>query len=311
MARKENDEIVIDKCELEKKIKENKDQVIIFEENVKFYLIPESIFEDGNKRYFVDIKNKKEHYIGILNKTFKKDLFGYILFNQKDEYLGQILNEKKNGFGIYKFNSDEKNERCIYIGNFVNNNINGKGVYICILNNENKLNKYNCYIGLFENGKFKNGKIYSVDNDFEKLEFQEDEEKEGNLNINEKEVINVERKNNINIYTKGIMKEKILIEGCVISINDKETNENQFLYKLNSALQYDFEYFDDENKINKLIMEFKSLNFDKYRNTIQELYNKIEEMINKMKNDFNYAKELNIKENFENNFVDNFNLLLK
>ena len=39
-----------------------------------------------------------------------KNKFGYILFKEGDEYLGQILKEKKEGFGIYKFNSDNNNE---------------------------------------------------------------------------------------------------------------------------------------------------------------------------------------------------------
>ena len=148
-----------------------------FNDNITFSLVPEKIQKYHKETYFVDIKNTKEHYIGVLTSDFKKELFGYILFNQGDEYLGQILNEKKNGFGIYIFNGKENKCKDIYIGNFSDNNIKGEGIYIEILNIDDKtkqLAEYNCDIGIFENGKFKKGKIYTVNNNTEKLEFKDD-----------------------------------------------------------------------------------------------------------------------------------------
>ena len=311
---KESEQIVFNKYKLEIALNKNKDQECQINNNIIFSYIPEIVKCKNNEKYFANIKNNNEHYIGVLTANFNKELFGYILINQGDEYLGQILKEKKNGFGIYKFNNKKEKEKDIFIGNFIENNINGEGIYINILNNENSdnnssiLNKYNCYIGIFENGIFKKGKIYSVDNGFEKLEFKDDEKEENNLE--EKIVVNYERKNDLNLYKKGKNKNKILIEGLAIYFNDKEEIENKFSFKLNNNLQYDFKYLEDKTKEKELIEEFKKSNFLKYKITIQDIFTKIGEMIDKMKNDFKYGKNLIIEDNFKKNFDDDYKLLI-
>jgi hypothetical protein len=310
----ESDQIVFNKYILEIELNKNKDQECQINNNIIFSYIPEIVKCENNEKYFANIKNNNEHYIGVLTANFNKELFGYILINQGDEYLGQILKEKKNGFGIYKFNNKKEKEKDIFIGNFIENNINGEGIYINILNNENSdnnssiLNKYNCYIGIFENGIFKKGKIYSVDNGFEKLEFKDDEKEENNLE--EKIVVNYERKNDLNLYKKGKNKNKILIEGLAIYFNDNEEIENKFSFKLNNNLQYDFKYLEDKTKEKELIEEFKKSNFLKYKITIQDIFTKIGEMIDKMKNDFKYGKNLIIEDNFKKNFDDDYKLLI-
>ena len=310
----ESDQILLNKYKLEKELNKHKDQEYKINENAIFSYLPEILKCENNEKYFANIKNKNEHYIGVLTAGFNKELFGYILINQGDEYLGQILKEKKNGFGIYKFNNKNEKERDIFIGNFTDNNINGEGIFINILNSENdsnnspELSKYNCYIGLFENGIFKKGKIYSVNNGFEKLEFKEDEKEENNQE--EKVVINFERNNNINLYKKGINKNKILYEGDAIYFKDNNEIENKFSFKLNNNLQYDFKYLDDDLKEKQLIEEFKRSNFLKYKKTIQEIFTKIGEMINKMNNNFKYAKNLIIEDNFKKAFDDDYELLI-
>ena len=311
-----DDDISFDKYKLENELEKNKEKIYKIKENVIFSLLPNKTKNKKDKKYFVDIKNKKQHYIGILTTHFKKELFGYILLYQGDEYLGQFLNENKNGFGVYKYKPD-KNGQDIYIGNFSNNIMSGEGIYINIQQSEIKddiliLTKYNCHIGLFENGRFIKGKIYAFDNDNEKLEFQDEEEKDKEIILNnrEKEVINYEKKNNIYIYNKGIMQDKRLTHGIVISFNENDEIENKFSYKLKDCLQYKYEYLNDEKKEKEMIKVFKKKNYIEYKRNIQELLNKIDQIINHMKNDFNYARSLDISQ-FNNFFSDNYNLLIK
>jgi hypothetical protein len=306
----ESNEISFNKYKLENELNKNKDQEYKINDNAIFSYLPEILKCENNEKYFANIKNSNEHYIGVLTSSFNKELFGYILINQGDEYLGQILKEKKNGFGIYKFNNQNEKERDIFIGNFTDNDINGEGIYLNILdsNNSPELNKYNCFIGLFEKGIFKKGKIYTVNNGQEKLEFKDDEKEE--THQEEKVVINLERNNNINLYKKGINKNKILQEGDAIYFKDNDEIENKFTFKLNDNLQYDFKYLDDEAKEKQLIEEFKKSNFLKYKKTIQNIFTNIGEMINNMNNNFKYAKNLIIEDNFKKTFNDDYNLLI-
>ena len=306
----ESNEISFNKYKLENELNKNKDKEYKINDNAIFSYLPEILKCENNEKYFANIKNSNEHYIGVLTSSFNKELFGYILINQGDEYLGQILKEKKNGFGIYKFNNQNEKERDIFIGNFTDNDINGEGIYLNILdsNNSPELNKYNCFIGLFEKGIFKKGKIYTVNNGQEKLEFKDDEKEE--THQEEKVVINLERNNNINLYKKGINKNKILQEGDAIYFKDNDEIENKFTFKLNDNLQYDFKYLDDEAKEKQLIEEFKKSNFLKYKKTIQNIFTNIGEMINNMNNNFKYAKNLIIEDNFKKTFNDDYNLLI-
>ena len=306
----ESNEISFNKYKLENELNKHKDQEYKINDNAIFSYLPEILKCENNEKYFANIKNSNEHYIGVLTSSFNKELFGYILINQGDEYLGQILKEKKNGFGIYKFNNQNEKERDIFIGNFTDNDINGEGIYLNILdsNNSPELNKYNCFIGLFEKGIFKKGKIYTVNNGQEKLEFKDDEKEE--THQEEKVVINLERNNNINLYKKGINKNKILQEGDAIYFKDNDEIENKFTFKLNDNLQYDFKYLDDEAKEKQLIEEFKKSNFLKYKKTIQNIFTNIGEMINNMNNNFKYAKNLIIEDNFKKTFNDDYNLLI-
>jgi hypothetical protein len=295
------DEIIIDRYKLKGLCNKNRGEIIKLKENVLFFPLNNSKNNDEIENYFVDIKNNsKEHYIGVLTKELTKDIFGYILFREGDEYLGQISKEKREGFGIYKFNSDRINEEDFYIGYFSNNKIDGRGIHINIIEHspKNELIKYNCNIGTFQNNKFIKGKIFSYDNGFEQLKFKDEDIK----NDNGKKVINIEKNGGLITFTEGILKDKKLIEGEVLTINDDGKVENQFSYTLNQELQYNYDYLDDKNKIEELNNQLKEIKFNKYSINIQKMYEKIIEIIEKVKGDFNFAKDLIIEDNFKKNF---------
>jgi len=296
-----SDEIIIDRYKLKALCNQNRGKIIKIEENALFFPLNYSKNNDEIENYFVNIKNKsKEHYIGVLTKELTKNNFGYILFKEGDEYLGQISEEKREGFGIYKFNSDNKNEKDIYLGYFLDNKINGIGIHINIIQDspKNELFKYNCNIGNFKNNEFIKGKIYSCDIGFEQLKFKDENIK----NEKGKKVINIEKNGNLTTFTEGILKDKKLIEGVVLTINDDGKVENQFSYKINQELQYNYEYFDDENKIKELVNQLNNLKFNQFRINIQEMYKKIITIFENTKGDFNYAKDLIIDDNLKKNF---------
>ena len=312
----DNNEIVFDKYKVNTFLNKNK--------NSKFPIPPDngfiSLFPDSSKynntnvKYFVDIHSEKEQYIGAFSSNFKRELFAYILFNQKDEYLGQILKEKKHGFGIYKFNCSNEGKD-IYIGNFSENNIIGEGIYIKIINYEKKEEKiiptkYICHIGLFENGELKSGKIFTVDNNLEKLEFKDDSTKEKNKDG--KEAIYIEKKGDITLFSKGILKENKLIEGYAITtIKNNEKIENKFSYKIKDDLNYAFHYLEDKPKEKELLDGLKKSNFSKFRKTIKDILDEIEKMISEMKKNFDYALKLNMGDNFKDYFSKYINILMK
>ena len=85
---------------------------------------------DDTPKYFVDIKNAQCNYIGILSKNLNKELYGYSLYDNGDEYFGQWNSDSKEGFGIYYFKEKEKDESKIYhiyIGEFQDNKKSGEG----------------------------------------------------------------------------------------------------------------------------------------------------------------------------------------
>ena len=297
-----DEEIEIDVFRLEKELHNNNNKCKMKKTIFSLLIDKSKNIYKHNEKYFVDISKNHQRYIGVLTSNFKKELFGYILYNQGDEYLGQLLNEEKNGFGIYKFNGKEKKD--IYIGDFSNNNINGEGIYINIF----KKDAYICNIGKFENGKFIKGKIYTMNDSLEKLGFKDDEKDKND--INEKQVIIIEKKNDINLYSKGMMKEKKLTEGKVIHIKDNGDVKHKFYFKLKDDSQYDFEYLNDEKEEKMLIDEFNNSKFVKFRKTIEDIFSQIERMIDNMKFYFQYGKQLKMGDDFKEDFSDKLNILM-
>ena len=317
---KNNEIITFDRYKLESEIKNDKNHIYKLNNNAIFSLLEDNM-HSNEEEYYVNIKNKKEQYIGVLTKTCKKELFGYILFSQGDEYLGQITKEKKHGFGIYKFKKQKKrNEYDIYIGEFFQNTINGEGIYINISKAEDNKNEKNktkllkaflCSIGKFENGEFKKGKIYKVDNDNEKLEFKDYEKQDSDKK--EREDFNFEKKGDVFLYSKGINKDNRLIEGSVIYVKDNDKIENKFTFKLNGELNYIFEYLGNEEKEKELLEEFQNSNFSKYNQFVQNLYNNIEKLISNIKNDaeLKFGRNLIVEDKFKKIFSDDYNSLVK
>ena len=263
-----------------------------------FCFIKKKMKKDENQKYFVNIKKDNEQYIGVLTDNFKRALFGYSLFNEGDEYLGEILDEKKHGFGIYLYRKKENNSQDIYIGNFVNNCINGKGIYINTINIEKltegkfdyKLNEYNCYIGEFEDGILKKGKIYSFTKVYQKLTFKNEEEKSNNM-------FSIEKKDDTILISKGTMKNGILCEGFVINIKENGYIENKFSFKVENNSKYNFEYLNDEIIEIEMIEKYNKykLNMTKYNEEIQDLFKEKAQKIDLFKNNFDKASKLDIE----------------
>ena len=95
MDEEDEGKIVLNRLKLRNDLFNYNKDLCKINDNIIFSLLSKKIIKKHNETYFVDIKNTKEHYIGVLTSKFKKELFGYNLFYQGDEYLGQILNEKK------------------------------------------------------------------------------------------------------------------------------------------------------------------------------------------------------------------------
>lgn len=304
-----NDNIEIDLSQLDQNINDSKDNIYKKDENY-FAFINDSNKKDKNEKYFVNILNNNEQYIGVLTDKLKKELFGFTSFSQGDEYLGEISNEKKNGFGIYVFKSNKKDNEEMFIGNFENNKINGEGINIKILEkikegkgfHSVKLIKYICHIGLFENGIFKKGKIYIVDNNSEKI-IQNGENKNSNGN----EVFNIEKKDKNNIcINKGKMKDGKLIDGFIINfIEDKI--ENKFYFKLKDNSEYYFKDLNDELKEKEIIEEYNKIK--EYRKNIQNIFSEYRNMIYRIKLVFQYAQGIKIDKDFKETFLKYYNVI--
>jgi hypothetical protein len=298
------EEISFDKREIDEALKKN--EIFQKDDDNIFSLIDESTQKKKDEKYFVHIKRDKEEYLGILTDNFKKEKFGYSLFSQGDEYLGEISDEKKNGFGIYLFNySNEKNKNDIYIGNFTDNKIDGKGIYINILESTDKSNegdssillKYNCYIGIFENREFKKGKIYIVvDKETEKLIIENEENR----------CFIVEKNNNdFYVYDGTVINDK-LNKKDIINIKDDKETEVKFLSKdMNSGKK---DKVQKQNKMKDIYDKFKNLNFKKYKESTQAIVSKIKKLFNEIKSSFKTAKTLDQK--FQSNFNEDFNFLI-
>ena len=301
-----NEELLFDKNEIDKKI-ENKNYR--HNEAIIFDFIDKKMKTRENQKYFVKIKQGNELYMGVLTEDFKKELFGYSLFKGGDEYLGEILEEKKHGFGIYNFKK-ENDIQDLYIGHFEDNIINGEGIYINILNEEKpknkrskyKLYKYNCYIGEFEKGKFKKGKIYIFNQDFEKLTFQNEEGQEQDSN----EEFSIEKHKNFILVSKYIKKNGIISDGFIINIKDKDEIETQFSFKIKEDSNYIYDYLNDEIEKELLEKFNKYKNFKIYNEKIPELFNEMIKNIDFFQSNLMFAKSRAIKKDYELYFYDKY-----
>ena len=181
-------------------------------------------------KYFCEISAKNFKYIGILTNELKRDIYGYSLLDNQDEFLGEYKNQIREGFGIYKFKPNEERHE-IYIGDYNNNKKEGKGIFIKInkiikddSNGKLVLIDFDSNIGTFKDNLFEKGIIYSLKDKAERLYY-------GKLNDlgeqEDTEALLIEDKNKI---FKGKISKGNLIEGRNIFINDKYEKIIQNIY---------------------------------------------------------------------------------
>ena len=263
--------------------------------------------EDINKKdenafypkYFCEITAKNFKYIGILTNELKRDIYGYSLLDNQDEFLGEYKNQIREGFGIYKFKSNEERQE-IYIGEYINNKKEGKGIFIKInkiikddSNGNSVLIDFDSNIGAFKDNLFHKGIIYSLKDKAEKLYY-------GKLNDlgeqEDTEALLIEDKNKI---FKGKISKGNLIEGRNIFINDKYEKTKAYYFtkekRENNEESYSFDYNKNEKDDDENIKKVKDILERNYSEKMQEIFNLLNNAFNSFKN---YEKAINI--DFEN-----------
>ena len=263
--------------------------------------------EDINKKdenafypkYFCEITAKNFKYIGILTNELKRDIYGYSLLDNQDEFLGEYKNQIREGFGIYKFKSNEERQE-IYIGEYINNKKEGKGIFIKInkiikddSNGNSVLIDFDSNIGAFKDNLFNKGIIYSLKDKAEKLYY-------GKLNDlgeqEDTEALLIEDKNKI---FKGKISKGNLIEGRNIFINDKYEKTKAYYFikekRENNEESYSFDYNKNEKDDDENIKKVKEILERNYSEKLQEIFNLLNTSFDTFKS---YEKAINI--DFEN-----------
>ena len=263
--------------------------------------------EDINKKdenafypkYFCEITAKNFKYIGILTNELKRDIYGYSLLDNQDEFLGEYKNQIREGFGIYKFKSNEERQE-IYIGEYINNKKEGKGIFIKInkiikddSNGNSVLIDFDSNIGTFKDNLFEKGIIYSLKDKAERLYY-------GKLNDlgeqEDTEALLIEDKNKI---FKGKISKGNLIEGRNIFINDKYEKTKAYYFKKEknekNEENYQFDYNKNEKDDEENIKKVKEILERKYSEKLQEIFNLLNNSFGTFKS---YEKAINI--DFEN-----------
>ena len=289
--------------------------------NNKFKLIQGLTQEELEKKeenseypkYFSTISTKNFDYIGILSNQLKRDKYGYSKMEKEhsDEYLGEYKNELRDGFGIYKFNSDnDENIKEIYIGNYKNNKKEGEGMYLKISKSIKEdssgndiLINYNSGIGTFESDIFKNGKIFNC-KDGVKILYQ------GKLNeIGEPEdddAIIYEEENKI---FRGKISRGDMIEGRNIILNEKLEKVNSYYFTKIDG-KYDFDYFKKEEIDEDCIKKLKENPIQNYGKNIQNIFNEINNAFNKFK-DYDTAIRTDFEKDIKNKIKNEIDKIIK
>ena len=296
--------------EIDEKIEKDGEFIINNEKEEKktiFKFIKNFSKEDNEKKdenssypkYFCEISAKNFKYIGILTNELKRDIYGYSLLDNQDEFLGEYKNQIREGFGIYKFKpNEERNE--IYIGEYINNKKEGKGIFIKInkiikddSNGNNVLIDFDSNIGTFKDNLFEKGIIYSLKDKAERLYY-------GKLNDlgeqEDTEALLIEDKNKI---FKGKISKGNLIEGRNIFINDKYEKTKAYYFKKEknekNEENYQFDYNKNEKDDEENIKKVKEILERKYSEKLQEIFNLLNNSFGTFKS---YEKAINI--DFEN-----------
>ena len=263
--------------------------------------------DDNIPKYLVDIKSEQSRYMGVLSKCLKKEVFGYSLYDNGDEYFGQWHSDKKEGFGIYYFKENEKEEakvNHIYIGEFNNNIKNGEGLYFKIKKFEENENisrplDFTFAIGKFSYDNLNHGIIYNIEGDKRKIY-------KGKINgEGEKDDENAEIYENENQIFNGTIQKNIMTKGRIIILKkdekDLEKEEAYYFERKGDKIptdEIDFDYRKEEEKDDENIQKMKDI-FDIYDcEKLKDLYVKVMEIREKINcpEGFEYLKNLNYDE---------------
>jgi hypothetical protein len=253
-------------------------------------------------KYFAKIDTKNFKYIGVLSNQLKRVQYGYSKMENEDEFLGEYKNELRDGFGIYKYHSNEE-EQDIYIGYYKNNQKTGQGIYLKVFksvkdeqNGDLILINFNCGIGGFENDIFKGGKIFSVNYDKETLY-------QGKINEigypSDTEGIVFEGGDKIFI---GKLVDGELIEGRNIFVDEKWGKKKAYYFTKteNKENPYNFDLNKNEEQDNEKIKMMEKSLVKTYKNLIQNIFKDVNDAFEKFKNfdiaiNFNFEKEIKLK----------------
>ena len=228
-----------------------------------------------------------------------------------DEYLGEYKNELRDGFGIYKFNSDnDENIKEIYIGNYKNNKKEGEGMYLKISKSIKEdssgndiLINYNSGIGTFEGDVLKKGKIFNCKDGVQILY-------QGKLNeIGEPEdddAIIYEEDNKI---FRGKVSKGDMIEGRNIILNEKLEKVNSYYFTKIDG-KYDFDYFKKEEIDEDCIKKLKENPIQNYGKNIQNIFNEINNAFNKFKN-YDTAIRMDFEKDIKNKIKNEIDKIIK
>ncbi len=295
-----------DICEI--KIKKNEEIINNIFKHFKKTAKEEPNSEDKNidfPKYFAQIGIDEYKYTGILSNNLNRDMYGYSLMPNNDQYLGEYKKEIRDGFGIYKFNPNE-NEIEIYIGNYINNKKTGKGMYLKIFQlKDNTLINYECSVGDFENDIFKKGIIFSMKNE-EKTLYKGKVDENGIPDDDNAIII----KNRNNVLCGKIVNGEF-VEGRNIILNNNNEKEKGYYFCVNNMynMPYKFDYRKNEENDESLIKILKNhLNKD-YNNKIQNIYNKIINILEQF-NDFEKAISFNFN-GFKSEIQSNIDNIIK
>ena len=277
-------------CEI--KIKRNENVI-----NNKFKYLKNLTKEEINSKkdrfiefpkYFAQICVDHFKYTGILSNFLNRDIYGYSLTENNDEYLGEYKTETKDGFGICKTNQ-RKGEIEIYIGNYINNIKAGEGMCLKIFSLEGTtLIDYDFIVGNFDIDRLRDGKIFSVKNGEETLY----KGKVNNKSLPDDENALVFNKRN-KIFC-GKIEDGKMVEGRNIVLNDNLIKQKGYYFyskkknynNYNIACKFDYLKFEEFDEL--LINKLKNYLNKEYKKKIQNIYNKIIDIIETFK-DFNKA----------------------
>ena len=263
-------------------------------------------------KYFSFITTKNFKYTGILSNNLKRKNYGYSLMENDDEFLGEYKSEIRDGFGIYKFHSNE-DEQDIYIGEYKNNKKAGKGLYLKInksikdeLTNELILINYNCAMGEFEDDTFKNGKIFSIINDNETL--YKGKVNEIGLPSDENALI-VDGSDKI---FAGKLIEGEMLEGRNIFVNEKWEKTKAYYFSKNNNKDniYNFDYNKNEEKDNEVIKMAKVNSMKNYKNIIQKIFKNMNDDFENFQN-FDNAEKINFENEIKNKMKSDINKIIE